>query len=138
MKVHLKRQHNINFTATTQNGHKIIMDGSQDHGGEDKGARPMEAVLAGLGGCSAIDVMLILEKSRQQVSDCEIIIEAERADEIPAVFTNIHMHFVISGKDLNENHVKRAVNLSVDKYCSVAKMLRSTADITADYEILTV
>lgn len=136
MQIRLKRQNGVNFIAHTQSGHQISMDGASNIGGEDKGARPMETVLAGLGGCSAIDVMLILEKSRQQVRDCEIIIDATRADDIPAVFTKIHLHFIVSGENLKENNVKRAVDLSVEKYCSVAKMLRSTADISADYEII--
>ena len=89
----------------------------------------------GLGGCSAFDVVEILEKSRQKVKDCQIEIDAERADEIPAVFTKIHMHFIIAGDELNEKHVKRAVELSADKYCSVAKMLRPNVEISYDYEM---
>ena len=111
------------------------MDGPPDHGGRNLAARPMEMVLVGLGGCSAFDVVEILEKSRQNVQECQIQIEAERADEIPAVFTNIHMHFILSGEGLNEKHVKRAVELSVDKYCSVVKMLRPGVVITFDYEL---
>jgi putative redox protein len=95
----------------------------------------MEMVLVGLGGCSAFDVVEILEKSRQKVNDCQIQIDAERADEVPAVFTEIHMHFIIAGQELNEKHVKRAVELSVDKYCSVAKMMRPNVSITFDYQI---
>jgi putative redox protein len=96
----------------------------------------MEMILVGLGGCSAFDVVEILEKSRQNVEDCQIEIDAERADEVPAVFTTIHMRFIISGQKLNEKHVKRAVELSVEKYCSVAKMMRPNVTITFDYEII--
>ena len=111
------------------------MDGPPEHGGSNLAARPMEMILVGLGGCSAFDVMEILQKSRQIVKDCQIVIDAERADDIPSVFTRIHMHFIVIGDGLNEKQVKRAVELSVDKYCSVAKMLRSDVEINYDYEI---
>lgn len=123
------------FEAETESGHRITMDGPPDHGGRNLAARPMEMILVGLGGCSAFDVVEILEKSRQKIQDCHIQIDAERADEIPAVFTKIHMHFVISGDGLNENHVKRAVELSIEKYCSVVKMLRPNVEITFDYKL---
>ena len=123
------------FEAETESGHRITMDGPPDHGGRNLAARPMEMILVGLGGCSAFDVVEILEKSRQKIQDCQIQINAERADEIPAVFTKIHMHFVISGDGLNENHVKRAVELSIEKYCSVVKMLRPNVEITFDYKL---
>ena len=123
------------FEAETESGHRITMDGPPDHGGRNLAARPMEMILVGLGGCSAFDVVEILEKSRQKIQDCHIQIDAERADEIPAVFTKSHMHFVISGDGLNENHVKRAVELSIEKYCSVVKMLRPNVEITFDYKL---
>ena len=135
MQVRIKWLEQRTFEAATGSGHRITMDGPPDHGGRNLAARPMEMVLVGLGGCSAFDVVEILEKSRQNVQECQIQIEAERADEIPAVFTNIHMHFIFSGEGLNEKHIKRAVELSVDKYCSVVKMLRPGVVITFDYEL---
>jgi putative redox protein len=136
MHVRIKWLEQRAFEAKTGSGHTITMDGPPEHGGQNCAARPMEMVLVGLGGCSAFDVVEILEKSRQSVKDCQIEIDAERADEIPAVFTKIHMHFMIAGDALNEKHVKRAVELSVDKYCSVAKMMRPNVIITFDYKIL--
>lgn len=135
MQVRIKWLEQRAFEAETGSGHTLTMDGPPEHGGQNLAARPMEMVLLGLGGCSAFDVVEILEKSRQKVKDCQIEIDAERADEIPAVFTKIHMHFIIAGEELNEKHVKRAVELSVDKYCSVAKMLRSNVEISYDYEM---
>lgn len=136
MKVKLQRNASVHFTATTESGHSIELDGSEAVGGEEKGARPMETVLAGLGGCSAIDVMSTLGKSRQDVADCVIDIEAERADSIPAVFTRIHMHYTLVGSDLDPRKVARAISLSAEKYCSVTRMLEKTAVITHDFEIL--
>ena len=136
MKVTLSQQSGINFIATTESGHSISLDGSPDHGGNNAGARPMETVLAGLGGCTAIDVMLILEKSRQPVDHCDIEIEAERADAVPAVFSKIHLHYRFQGAELNEKKIARAVSLSTEKYCSVTRMLEKTAEITHSYELL--
>lgn len=136
MQVRIKWLGHRSFTAETGSGHIVMMDGPPDHGGRNLAARPMEMVLVGMGGCSAFDVMEILEKSRQAIEDCQIVIEAQRADEIPAVFTKIHLHFMLAGTGLNEKHVKRAVELSIDKYCSVVKMLRHSVDITYDYEML--
>jgi len=135
MQVRIKWLEQRAFEAETGSGHTITMDGPPDHGGRNLAARPMEMVLVGLGGCSAFDVVEILEKSRQKVTDCQIQIDADRADEVPAVFTKIHMHFIIAGDDLNEKHAKRAVELSVEKYCSVVKMMRPNVDITYDHEI---
>ncbi|MFP8968457.1 OsmC family protein [Pokkaliibacter sp. CJK22405] len=126
----------VHFQADTDSGHTLDMDGAPSIGGENKGARPMEMVLAGLGGCSSIDVMTMLQKSRQDVKDCQVQIEAQRADAVPAIFTKIHMHFVVKGTGLNENHVKRAVQLSADKYCSVSIMLsKGGVEISHTYEI---
>ena len=136
VKVKLSQINNLNFSATTQSGHQVIMDGSEADGGSNAGARPMEVVLSGLGGCSAIDVILILKKSKQQVSHCEIDIQAERADAVPAVFTKIHLHYIVHGSDLSAKKVERAVNLSMENYCSVTRMLEPTVDITADFEII--
>ena len=135
MQVRIKWFEQRAFQAETGSGHSLTMDGPPEHGGRNLAARPMEMVLVGLGGCSAFDVVEILEKSRQKVKDCQIEIDAERADDIPAVFTKIHMHFIIDGDELNEKHVKRAVELSAEKYCSVAKMLRPNVEITYDYEM---
>ena len=135
MRVRIKWLEQRAFQAETGSGHTLMMDGPPEHGGQNIAARPMEMVLVGLGGCSAFVVVEILEKSRQNVKDCQIEINAERADEIPAVFTKIHMHFMIAGDGLNEKHVKRAVELSADKYCSVAKMLRPNVEISYDYEM---
>ena len=135
MQVRIKWIEQRAFVAETGSGHRITMDGPPDHGGRNMAARPMEMILVGLGGCSAFDVVEILEKSRQKIQDCQIQIDAERADEIPAVFNKIHMHFMISGDGLNENHVKRALELSIEKYCSVVKMLRPNVEITFDYEL---
>jgi putative redox protein len=135
MQVRIKWLEQRTFEAKTGSGHTVTMDGPPKHGGRNLGARPMEMVLVGLGGCSAFDVVDILEKSRQSVKACEIEIDAQRADEIPAVFTNIHMHFVVSGDNLNNKHVERAIDLSINKYCSVVKMLRPNVIITFDYEL---
>lgn len=136
MKVRIKWMEQRRFAAETGSGHTIEMDGPPDHGGRNLAARPMEMVLVGLGGCSAFDVMEILEKSQQSVEDCQVIIEAKRADEIPAVFTQIHLHFILVGAKLNERFVKRAVEMSMEKYCSVVMMLRDNVDISHDYEVL--
>ncbi len=124
------------FEGTSGTGHSVTMDGAPEYGGENKGPRPMEMLLLGLGGCSAFDVVLILKKSRQAIEDVEVEIEAERAESEPKVFTRIHVHFIVKGKDLNENRVERAVQLSAEKYCSASIMLGKTAEITHDFEII--
>ena len=106
-------------------GPSVLMDGPPDQGGRDMGLRPMETLLIGLGGCSAFDVMAMLRKSRQQVVDCRVELEAERADAVPALFTRIHLHFVVTGTGLKDTHVARAVQLSAEKYCSASIMLAS-------------
>jgi len=126
----------MTFVAESGSGHSVVMDGSPEHGGRNLGVRPMEMLLMGLGGCTAFDVMLMLQKSRQLVTDCEIELSAERADEIPAVFTAINAHFKVYGHDLSEKHVARAVSLSSTKYCSASKMLEMSAKITVTHEIL--
>ncbi len=122
--------------GTTQSGHQVVMDRSPDVGGQNLGARPMEMLLLSLGGCTMIDVILILRKSRQQFSDIRIEIDAERAPDIPQVFTKIHLHFVVVGNDIDTKRVERAINLSAEKYCSASRMLESVAEITHDFEIL--
>ncbi|MGI9291830.1 MAG: OsmC family protein [Gammaproteobacteria bacterium] len=136
MKIKLNKIGPIAFEATTESGHTVIMDGAAEGGGGNLGSRPMEMILMGLGGCSGIDVALILEKSRQQVSDCVIDIDAQRADAVPAVFTDIHLHYTVSGAQLDPNKVERAVSLSMEKYCSVTRMLEPSVNITHDFSIV--
>ena len=136
MKTRIKWVEGVSFMGETDSGHALVMDGPPDHGGRNLGPRPMEMLLLGLGGCTTFDVLMILKKSRQDVSDCEVEISAERADEEPKVFTKIHVHFIVSGKDLKEKHVERAVSLSAEKYCSASIMLGKTAEITHDFEIV--
>lgn len=124
------------FEATSSTGHKVMMDASKEVGGEDRGSRPMELLLMGLGGCSGIDVIMMLEKGKQDVKDCQMAITSERADGVPAVYTKINLHFTVIGTDLNEKKVARAVELSAEKYCSVSKMLEKTAEMTHSYEIV--
>jgi putative redox protein len=126
----------MSFVGESGSGHSVVMDGAPDAGGRNLGVRPMEMLLLGLGGCTAFDVMSILRKSRQQVFDCEVELEAERAEEVPKVFTRIHLHFIVSGKDLDQNRVARAVELSADKYCSASRMLEKTAAISHDFEVI--
>lgn len=123
------------FEGTADSGHKVIMDGPPDLGGDNQGFRPMEMLLLGAGACSSVDVVSILEKARQPVSDCVVEIEAERADTIPKVFTKIHMHFIVTGENLKANKVERATKLSTEKYCSATQMLNQTAEVTRSFEI---
>ncbi len=136
MKVEVDWKGGKAFEAIADSGHKVMMDASPAVGGENRGSRPMELLLMGLGGCSSIDVTMMLQKSRQEVTDCKAVIEAERADAIPAVFTSIHVHFIVTGKGLSEKYVARAVQLSAEKYCSASIMLAKAVDITHDFEIL--
>ena len=136
MKARVKLLENVSFVAQSGSGHSVVMDGPPDDGGQNLGVRPMEMLLMGLGGCTAFDVMLILRRGRQDVTDCVVELEAERADEPPKVFTRIHVHFIVTGRALAEKHVKRAVELSAEKYCSASFMLAKTAEITHDYEIV--
>jgi len=125
------------FLGESGSGHTVVMDGPPEHGGRNVGIRPMEMLLLGVGGCSSFDVMDILKKSRQAVLSCEARLEADRADTVPAVFTRIHIHFVVKGDNLKENHVKRAVALSADKYCSASIMLtKAGVEMTHSYEIV--
>ena len=124
------------FVAESGSGHAVVMDGPPDGGGRNIGLRPMEMVLLGVGGCSAYDVVTILEKSRQKVRDCSVEVSAERADANTAVFTRIHMHFVVAGEELNPKQVERAVKMSAEKYCSASIMLgKAGVEITHDFEI---
>lgn len=123
MKATIEWAGEASFQATSESGHKIQMDGPPDHGGRNLGPRPMEMMLMGLGGCASFDVMSILKKSRQDVTACRAELHAERADSVPAVFTAIRLHFIVTGNNLKENQVQRAVSLSAEKYCSASIML---------------
>lgn len=136
MKTRVKWLDNMSFVGESGSGHSVVMDGPPEFGGRDLGVRPMEMLLLGLGGCASFDVVSMLKKSKQDLVDCEVEIEAERATEEPKVFTKIHMHFKISGNDLSEKRVIRAIELSAEKYCSASIMLGKTAEVTHDYEIV--
>jgi len=135
MKARIKWVEHASFVAESGSGHALLLDGAPEHGGRNLGMRPMEAVLIGLGGCTAFDVVAILKKSRQAVTDCVVELSADRADEAPKVFTRIHMTYRIRGHRLGEPQVRRAVSLSAEKYCSATAMLRNSVEITHDYVI---
>lgn len=122
------------FSAEAGTGHTVVMDGPPDMGGENQGARPMEMLLIGLGGCTAFDVVHILRKGRHAVTDCQVEVTAERADTPPKVFTGIHLHYRIAGDGVPVAAIERAIRLSAEKYCSASIMLGKTADITHDFE----
>ncbi|NND00204.1 MAG: OsmC family protein [Gammaproteobacteria bacterium] len=136
MKATIELQNNVHFKATSGSGNIINMDGPPEYGGQNMGARPMETLLIGMGGCASFDVVHILRKRRLVVSSCIAELEAERAETDPKVFTKIHMHFKVSGEGLSNNAVARAVELSAEKYCSASIMLGKTAEITHSYEII--
>ena len=127
----------VNFEGIADSGHKISIDGPPEYGGRNLGSRPMELVLLGMGACTAFDVVHILRKSRHEVTGCRVELEADRADQLPKVFTHIRVQFIISGNNLQEKAVKRAVELSAEKYCSASIMLGKTAKITHNYKIVT-
>jgi putative redox protein len=126
----------VSFVAETGSGHALVMDGAAEGGGRNLGPRPMEMVLLGTGGCSAYDVVVILKKSGQEISGCSVELKAERAETDPKIFTRIHMHFVLRGRNLKTSMVESAIKLSHQKYCSASIMLAKSAEITHDYEIL--
>jgi putative redox protein len=136
MKTSVKWVGDASFLAESGSGHAVVMDGPPDSGGRNIGPRPMEMLLMGLGGCTAFDVVHILRKGRHAVSTCEVAIEAERAETEPKVFTKIHIHFKVAGSGLSEATVKRAIDLSAEKYCSASIMLGKTAAITHDFELV--
>lgn len=136
MKARIKWAGEASFIGETESSHAIVMDGPPDMGGRNIGPRPMEMLLLGTGGCTSFDVVHILKKSRQQITDCVAEIEAERATTDPKVFTRIHIHFIVSGKNLKPEQVERAVKLSAEKYCSASIMLGKSAEITHDFEIV--
>jgi putative redox protein len=135
MKARIKLVEGVTFVAESGSGHAVVVDAAPDAGGKNLGARPMELVLMGTGACSAIDVVHILRKARQPITDCVVELEAERAAEDPKVFTRIHLHYAVTGKGLSRVQVERAIKLSKEKYCSATIMLASTAQITFDYEV---
>ena len=124
------------FVAETGSGHLITMDGAPEGGGRNLAPRPMETVLAGTGGCTAYDVVLILKRGRHDVTGCQVKVTSERATTDPKVFTRIHMHFVVTGRGIPSSAVERAISMSHEKYCSASIMLAKTADITTSFELL--
>jgi putative redox protein len=136
MRATVKWLDGVSFEGTSGSGHKVIMDGPPDAGGQDLGVRPMEMLLLGLGGCTAFDVVFILKRGRHPVSDCQVEIEAERAPVEPKVFTHIHLRYKVKGNGLSAAAVKRAVDLSAEKYCSASIMLGKVATITHEFELL--
>jgi putative redox protein len=135
MKVEIERKNDkVYLEATNEQGIIVKMDGSPDIGGEDLGARPMQLVLMALGGCTSMDMLSMLKKMREEVKGYKVTVDAERATEHPMVFTKIHIHYSLEG-NLKKENVEKAINLSMDKYCSVTHMLNSTATITHSFEI---
>ncbi len=136
MQARVKWIEDVLFLGESGSGHGIVVDGPPEHGGRNLGPRPMELLLLGMGSCSAFDVVHILRKGRHPVSDCEVRVEAERADTVPKVFTRIHLHFVVSGRGLSEAAVRRAVSLSAEKYCSASIMLGKAAEVSHSFEVV--
>ena len=136
MEVKVKWVDGMMFLGESGSGHTVTMDGPPDLGGRNMGVRPMELLFLGMGGCTSFDVMQILQKSRQQVTDCVAEITAERVDTVPKVFSKIHVHFVVTGKDLKSTAVERAVKLSAEKYCSASIMLEKAVEITHDFTVV--
>ncbi|HET7060658.1 MAG TPA: OsmC family protein [Nitrosospira sp.] len=136
MKACVRWQGGVSFLAESGSGHTLLMDGPPESGGANQGPRPMELLLMGTGGCAAVDVVLILKKGRQDISNCVVEIEAKRASQEPKVFTHIHFHFVLTGRKLSTTQIERAIKLSAEKYCSASIMLGKTAEITHDYEVV--
>ncbi|RKZ87906.1 MAG: OsmC family protein [Gammaproteobacteria bacterium] len=138
MKARVKWIEDLMFLGESGSGHTVVMDGPKKLGGHDTAIRPMELLLLGMGGCTSFDMVQIMKKARQDIRDCVVEIDSERSDEIPQVFTKIHVHYKVTGKNLKETQVKRAVVLSTERYCSASIMLGKTAEITHDYEIINV
>ncbi|MCX7111264.1 MAG: OsmC family protein [Proteobacteria bacterium] len=138
MKARVLWVENTKFVAESGSGHSVVLDGPQESGGQNMGVRPMEMLLMGMGGCTAFDIIHILKKGRHNIQNCEIQLDAERAETDPKVFIRIHMHYVIKGRNLSDSAVKRAIELSAEKYCSASIMLGKSAEITHDYEIVEV
>ena len=136
MKARVKLVEGMQFVGSADSGHGVVMDGAPEIGGRNAGIRPMEMLLVGMGGCTAIDVMLILRKGREPVTDCLVELSAERAPTEPKVFTRIHIHYKLSGRGLAAAKVERAIKLSKEKYCSASIMLGQVAEITHDFEVI--
>jgi len=136
VKARVKYVQDVMFIGETGSGHSIVMDGAPEAGGRNLGVRPMELLLLGLGGCSAFDVVLILKRGRQDVLDCVVELDAQRAPEDPKVFTRIVMRYIVTGRNLDRRKVERAVRLSDEKYCSASAMLAKTAKIEHEIEIV--
>jgi putative redox protein len=136
MKARIKWVEGTLMVGESESGHAVVMDGPPEFGGRNLGLRPMEMILLGMGGCTQFDVVHILRKSRNEVTLCEVELEAERAETEPKVFTRIHVHFKVAGPGLNEKAVARAVSLSAEKYCSASIMLGASVEITHDFELL--
>ncbi len=136
MKARVKWVEQASFLGETESNHAVLMDGPPTAGGRNLGPRPMEMLLLGTGGCTTFDVVSILKKSRQAISDCYVELEAERAETDPKVFTKIHMHFVVKGKDIKPEAVNKAIKLAAEKYCSASIMLGATVAITHDFEVI--
>jgi putative redox protein len=135
MKARVKWIEGMAFVGETESGHAVVMDGPADIGGRNLGPRPMEMLLLGTGACSSVDVVSILKKGRHEIRDCWVELDAERAASEPRVFTRIHLHFVVVGKNLKPEAVERAVKLSAEKYCSASIMLGKSAEVTHDFEV---
>jgi putative redox protein len=135
MKARVKWIEGAAMLGEAGSGHGVVMDGAPEFGGRNLGVRPMEMLLIGMGGCTEFDVLHILRKARQEVTDCVVELTAERAETEPKVFTRIHVHFVLTGKGLSDKQVDRAIRLSAEKFCSASIMLGATAQITHDFEI---
>ena len=135
MNVRIKWVEGVAFIGESETGHAVVLDGAPENGGRNIGMRPMEMLLIGMGACTSFDVVTILKKARQPIVDCVAEISADRADEVPKVFTKIHVHFVITGNNLNATQVERAVKLSAEKYCSASIMLAKSVEITHDFVI---
>jgi putative redox protein len=136
LKARIKWVENALFLGESGSGHAVVMDGPPESGGKNLGVRPMEMLLIGMGGCASFDVVHILRKGRHDIRHCEALLEADRAETDPKVFTRIHLHFVVTGKGLTEAVVERAVRLSAEKYCSASIMLGKTATVTHDFELI--
>ena len=135
MKTRITWLEDMTYVAQSPSGHALVIDGPPELGGHNLGPRPMELLLMGMGGCTAIDVVNILRKARQELRGCELQIDAERADSDPKVFTTIQVHFILTGKSLSAKHVERAIHLSAEKYCAASIMLGKTAQISHTFEI---
>ncbi len=136
MEVRVKWVDGMMFVGESESGHAVVLDGPPEIGGKNMGIRPMEMLLLGMGGCSSIDVLQILQKGRQNITNCVAEISAERADTIPKVFTKIHVHFIVTGTGLKEAIVARAIKLSAEKYCSASIMLEKSVEMSHDFEIV--